>query len=313
VRAGREPSIAIVIPYFGTWPEWADLFFETARRNARIDFLVFTDCDSEAFAAPNIHIRSTSFEAYVERARSWLGLPFDPPDGYKLCDLRPMFGALHEEEFAGYDFYGWCDTDLLFGDIRSFYTDEVLARHDVLSTHSDRISGHFALFRNTRRNRNMYRKIYRWQRYLLEPKFVGIDEHGITNAYLLTVFDKANEKFELSLDNRATRLWAARRRRRMYLVEQYTTPFFPVPWLDGSVNSAQPDEWYYRDGRITNSRDGDREFIYLHLMNFKSSRWRHDGTRAPWEGVNPICRASPRDMKTGIVIDESGIAPASPR
>jgi len=48
-------------------------------------------------------------------------------------------------------------------------------------------------------------------------------------------------------------------------------------------------------------------------MNFKSSRWRHDGTRAPWEGVNPICRASPRDMKTGIVIDESGIAPASPR
>ena len=313
MRAGREPSIAIVIPYFGTWPEWADLFFETARRNARIDFLVLTDCDSEAFAAPNIHIRPTSFEAYVERARSWLGLPFDPPDGYKLCDLRPMFGALHEEEFAGYDFYGWCDTDLLFGDIRSFYTDEVLARHDVLSTHSDRISGHFALFRNTRRNRNMYRKIYRWQRYLLEPEFIGIDEHGITNAYLLTVVDKANEKFGWSVDNRATRLWAARRRRGMYLVEHYTTPFLPRPWLDGSLDSAQPDEWFYRDGRITNSRDGDREFIYLHLMNFKSSRWRHDGTRAPWEGVVPVCRATARDMETGIVIDGSGIRPAPPQ
>ena len=68
-------------------------------------------------------------------------------------------------------FYGWCDTDLLFGDIRSVYTDEILARYDVLSTHADRISGHFALFRNTRRNRTMYRRIYRWQRYLVGAEF----------------------------------------------------------------------------------------------------------------------------------------------
>ncbi len=217
----------IFIPYFGAWPAWGDLFFETARRNSTIDFLVFTDCDSAAFAAPNIYVRPTSFEDYVQRARSWLGLPFDPRDGYKICDLRPVFGALHEEEFSGYDFYGWCDTDLLFGDIRSFYTNEVLARNDVLSTHADRISGHFALFRNTRRNRTMYRRIYRWQRRLLEPAFIGLDEHGLTNAYLQTIFDTANEKFGWRLDNPITRFSAARRRRRMYLVEQYTTPFLP--------------------------------------------------------------------------------------
>jgi hypothetical protein len=313
VAAGRRPSIVIFIPYFGAWPEWVDLFFETARRNATIDFLVFTDCHAESLAGPNIHVRSMSFEEYVERARSWLGLPFNPPNGYKLCDLRPMFGALHEREFAGYDFYGWCDTDVLFGDVRRFYTDEVLARADVLSTHSDRVSGHFALFRNTRRNRTMYRRMYRWQQYLLEPEFVGLDEHWMTNAYLMTVFDKANEKFQWSLDNPVTRLASARRRRRIHLVEQYTTPFVPYPWFDGSVNSAQPHEWYYRDGSITNSRDGGREFIYLHLMNFKSSRWRHDGTRAPWERVDHICRASPHDMEAGIVIDDSGIAPAAPR
>jgi hypothetical protein len=307
--AGRQRSVVILIPYFGTWPEGIELFFETARRNASIDFLVFTDCDAAAFAAPNIHIRPTSFADYVQRARSWLGLPFDPSDGYKLCDLRPMFGELHEEELSGHDFYGWCDTDLLLGDIRHFYDDDVLFRFDVLSTHADRISGHFALFRNTRRNRTMYRKIYRWQERLLEPEFVGLDEHGITNAYLMTAFDKASEKFGWSLNNRATRLLAARRRRRVLLVEQYTTPFFPKPWLDGSLDSSQPHEWFYRDGHVTNSRDGDREFIYLHLMNFKSSRWRHDGTRAPWEGLTAICRATPDDMKNGIVIDDSGIAP----
>jgi hypothetical protein len=50
--------------------------------------------------------------------------------------------------------------------------------------------------------------------------------------------------------------------------------------------------------------------MYLHLMNFRSSRWRHDGTRAPWQAVSQVRRATPRDMKTGIVIDKSGIAPA---
>jgi hypothetical protein len=155
----------------------------------------------------------------------------------------------------------------------------------------------------------MYRRIYQWRRSLLEPAFVGLDEHGITNAYLMTAVDKANEKFGWRFDNRATRLWAARRRRRMLLVEQHTTPFLPKPWIDGSLDSAQPHEWFYRDGRITNSRDGEREFIYLHLMNFKSSRWRHDGTSAPWEGVTDVCRATARDMKTGIVVDDSGIAP----
>ena len=302
------PSIGILIPYFGSWPEWIELFFETARRNAGIDFLVVTDCPSEQFAAPNIHVHPTSFGDYVRRVRSWLDLPFDPPNAYKLCDLRPVFGALHEQELAAYDFYGWCDTDLLLGDIRGFYTDDVLARYDVLSTHADRISGHFALFRNTRRNRTMYRRIYQWRQYLLEPEFIGLDEHGITNAYLLTIVDKANEKFRWTIDNAATRAWSRRRRRRMYLVEQYTTPFLPKPWLDCSLNSAQPDEWFYRDGHITNSRD-EREFIYLHLMNFRSSRWRHDGTRAPWENSEVICRATPSDMTTGLVIDKSGIAP----
>ena len=297
----RKRSVVILIPYFGSWPEWIDLFFETARRNTTIDFLVFTDCDADAFAAPNIQIRPTSFADYVQRARSWLGLPFDPPDGYKLCDLRPMFGALHEKEFSGYDFYGWCDTDLLFGDIRRFYTNQVLERFDVLSTHADRISGHFALFRNTPRNRLMYRKVYRWQQYLLEPEFIGLDEHGITNAYVMTGFDKIEREVRLG----------ARQPRDAPVGGAQTAPtcprravhnaVLPKPWLDGSVDSAQPHEWFYRDGHVTNSRDGDREFLYLHLMNFKSSRWRHDGTRAPWEGDCRICQATPHDMRTGIV------------
>jgi hypothetical protein len=304
-----SPSIGILIPYFGRWPAGVELFFETARRNPALDFLVYTDCDTSVTDAPNVRFIEMTLGAYVELANERTGLGLSLPDAYKLCDLRPLFGHIHEAEFRDHDFYGWCDVDLLLGDVRSFYTDDLLERFDVFSTHAHRISGHFALFRNTERNRLMYRRIYRWEEALRNPDFVGIDEHGITNAYLMTVVDRFNEKFGVRFDNPVTRALAHRRRKHLYMTEQYTTPFLPRPWLDGSMNSAQPEVWYYRDGRITNSRDGDREFIYLHLMNFKSSQWRHDGTRAPWEDLDRICRARPADLTRGVVIDATGIRP----
>ena len=303
-----SPTIRVVIPYFGTWPEWSPLFFETVRRNQGVDFLVITDCDPEAGATPNVAVRSMSFADYVRSVGETLGVAFDPVAPYKLCDLKALLGDLHRADLEGYDFYGFCDVDVLFGDIRAFITDDLLASYDVISTHADRISGHLALFRNSERNRRMYRRVYDWRRCLLEPENVVMDEFGLAHAYLMTSFDKAREKFGWKIDNPVSRRMSRRRRRGMYLVEQYTTPFVSNPWIDGSRHSAQPDEWFYRDGRITNSRD-TREFIYLHLMNFKSSRYRYDGTPAPWEGLAEICRATPSDMVAGIRISRSGIDP----
>ena len=45
-------------------------------------------------------------------------------------------------------------------------------------------------------------------------------------------------------------------------------------------------------------------------MNFKSSQWRHDGTKAPWENLNTIYYLSGTDdIKNGIIIDANGIRP----
>lgn len=35
---------AIIIPYFGKWPVWFDLYLKSARENECIDFYFFTDC-----------------------------------------------------------------------------------------------------------------------------------------------------------------------------------------------------------------------------------------------------------------------------
>nr|MBA3900374.1 hypothetical protein [Bacteroidota bacterium] len=205
--------------------------------------------------------------------------------------------------------YGWADMDILFGDIHSFYTDEILSKYSVFSTRAEKVSGHLALFKNCTKNQNIYKKIYRWKEALQNKDFVGIDEHGITNAYTLTIFDKINQKFKINFTNKATDFLSNWKKAPLFFKEQYTTPFIKKPWLDGTQFGKQPNEWFYKDGKITNNRDVGRNFIYLHFMNFKSSLWRNDGTKAPWESKRKVCFACTEDMKKGIVINLNGIYP----
>jgi len=306
----KNYKLALIIPYFGKFPDWADLYFETIRRNPRIDFLFYTDCDYSPYQnIPNCLFHATSFQDYIQNAREKTGIAFNPANAYKLCDLRPLYPIIHFEDIQDYDFYGWTDMDILFGNIRDFYTDSLLMNYDIFSTHKIRISGHLAIFRNETKYREAYKKIYRWREHLAFPEFVGIDEHGITNALTMTFFDKLNEKMNWSVDNFITRWMKKIKMKRYYMVEQYTTPFTSIPWIDGSINSQQPDVWHYKDGNITNQRDGDRRFIYLHFMNFKSATYRHDGTPAPWEGKKNILSATVEDMKQGITISPEGIKP----
>jgi len=42
-----------------------------------------------------------------------------------------------------------------------------------------------------------------------------------------------------------------------------------VGWTHGD----HPQQWFWQNGMLTNSRDGEREFMYLHFMNWKSNTW----------------------------------------
>lgn len=299
-------KIAILVPYFGKWPEWIDLFFDSVERNPTIDFHFLTDCDMSVSQSKNVFFHEMTFAEYVKNAEEKIGITITIPNAYKICDLRPLFGVIHYDLIKNYDFFGWADVDLVFGDIRSFYTNDLLSNYEVFSTHSTRISGHLALIKNTAENRSKYLSIYKWQEALQNPKFVGIDEHGLTNAFTNTLFDKINDKFKLNINNFITRFFKNKKMKRLYMVEQYTTPFTPIKWIDGSVNSNQPNTWYYNNGVITNDRD-NRNFIYLHFMNFKSSQWRHDRTKAPWEGLNSIYHLNKGEFNKRIRIDTNGI------
>jgi hypothetical protein len=272
--------------------------------NATVDFHFITDCDTSISSAPNVFFHPSTFPNYVENAKKVLNVPMNIPTPYKLCDLRPFFGIIHTEIVEKYDFFGWTDVDLVFGDIRSFYTDELFAKYDVLSSHEIRLAGHCALLRSSKKYREMGFKVYNWQNALMNPHFVGIDEHGMTNALCMTFWDKLSEKLKMPWIASLFRWRRNKKMKAFYFTEQYSTPFITIPWIDGSVNSEQPNEWFYREGEITNTRDGARKFMYLHFMNFKSSQWRADNTKAPWEDLPTYCDGT---FSTTAIIDTKGI------
>ena len=49
---------------------------------------------------------------------------------YKLCDYRPTYGLALSKWIGTYDFWGYCDLDMLFGDLRKYFSDEILSKVD---------------------------------------------------------------------------------------------------------------------------------------------------------------------------------------
>lgn len=316
--------IAILIPYFGLFPSWFDLFVESVRANSTIDFHVFTDNELES--SGNIRATTVSFAEYREYASRKLGLSLEFIESYKLCDLRVCMGRIHEDLLAGYDFYGYCDVDLVFGKIRDFYTEEILDRYDVFSTHAHRLSGHLTLFRNTDRNRNLYKKIENWKEALASPDMQLLDEVALYKVYTKSWLDLLDKKHRLKRRlsrhlcpllngfdgyydavNSRLRTWKSR---RLYLTEQYTTPFFSRPWIHGEKAEDQPRTWFYQNGDVTNSQDSEeRKFLYLHFMNFKNCRYSFNKSLTPWTEQDEIIHYSTEDIARGIRIDENGFHP----
>lgn len=268
-------SIALIMPYFGEWPVWADLFFLSCRYNSSIDFLFFTDREppASAIGADNIHFRKMSFVEYCDFASSVLNIDFHPTKAYKLCDLRPFYGYIHRQDLKGYDFWGYGDVDLIWGDIRKFYTEEVLRKYDVLSTHADRMSGHLMIIRNAEKYTNLPFKYRRWRELLTSENNVAFDEHHFTlllHPFALLLWKTRKLvflRFRFNNDWKAYNSFCMRinqllglNRRRILFVERETTP-----WAGGYQLMKS---WKYFNGKITDIQTGE-ELIYLHFFSMK--------------------------------------------
>lgn len=143
-------KIGIVVTWFGNLPPYFPAWLKSAEYNNSIDFLFFSDQQFESQAA-NIKIHYTTLESSIRYFEKKLGRKIYIKNSYKFCDCRAFFGILYEDYLKEYDFWGYCDIDLVFGNIRKFLTDERLEQYDRFYQY-----GHLSVFRNVEYINNLY-------------------------------------------------------------------------------------------------------------------------------------------------------------
>lgn len=270
-----SPSILIIIPYFGQWPKWINHFMLSCQYNLSINWLFFTDCGLPVVQPKNATFIEIDFQEYKNLISKKLNINFHTSLPYKLCDVRPAYGVIHEDYLDGYDFFGFGDIDVIYGDLRQFLPDTLLEKNQLISTHPDRVSGHFCLLKNNSAMRNAFRKIPHWKKLFENPKHLSIDESKFTKVFM------PHRKHPLWL-KKIYSLFSPYWRNNLFH-EQYSTILSSIPWFNGA--DKHPQEWYWKAGHLTNSLDGEHEFMYLHFMNWQSGRWldKKYGDTSAWE------------------------------
>src|SRR5262249_28762317 len=123
---------------------YAPLFFKSCAKNPSINWLIVTDQRIDDRALPtNVSVRVTTFPRLKRQIDDCMGIDTALRSPYKLCDFKPAYGVLFADDVAGFDFWGHCDMDVIFGDLRRFITKDILNTYDKVLIH-----GHLSLYRN---------------------------------------------------------------------------------------------------------------------------------------------------------------------
>lgn len=269
-----SPKIIQIIPYFGKWPEYFDLYLYSCSRNPVVKFLFYTDCPIPSKKYPNVEFRHISFIEYCNFASRKLGIKFMPLNAYKLCDLRPFYGFIHAEDISEFDFWGFGDIDLIYGDLSRILNKSNLKKYDLITTQDYHIAGHFTILRNNDSYRNVCFRIPDWEKKLLMPNCIAMDELDLSHIlfpslrYVVGFYDKILKRYWPKCFHPLIKSYSAIFKPHMLFSMEYTSP-----------EPKSNEHWLYdlKSGEILDPYN--RNLPYLHFLFFKS---HPDKSRQCW-------------------------------
>ncbi|MDP3912925.1 MAG: hypothetical protein Q8R96_04210 [Bacteroidota bacterium] len=145
----NKKKIAILTCWYGSYPWYFPYFIHSCEHNSTVDFIIVTENRELIPNKPNnVKIIHKTLDELKTIFSEKLGFSVRIDYPYKLCDFKPAYGFLFHEILQKYDFWGMGDVDVVYGDIRSFMTEELLNEFDVISSRHDYITGSFCLFKN---------------------------------------------------------------------------------------------------------------------------------------------------------------------
>lgn len=172
-----------VVPYFGEFPNYIQLWIDSCGRNKGFTWLILTDCKTDNLKTyDNTIFFETSLEKVKQVFEKKLHRKVAIESPYKLCDFRVFYWLLIEEYSIKYDFWGYCDIDLIFGNLSTFLYEDLFFTYDRIY-----INGHLSLMKDTVFSKYMF--LLKGSSIELDQVFsnkvtLGFDEHyGINKIW----------------------------------------------------------------------------------------------------------------------------------
>lgn len=250
----KKVSICVIIAYFGRLPSTFDVWLKSCEWNRNIDFLICSDNKPVDKLASNILWEQMSFENFQKLVEHKLSFPVKLDSPYDCCDFKAVYGIIFEDIVGAYDYWGYCDMDMVFGDLELYFQKYRITEYDRFL-----YLGHLSLMRNSAENNNRYKlpctpgKGYR-DAFSVSgtTQFCEYEINQIFKMYNFPFFD---DKIFADIRVPHNRMKLADDNRKNY---DYQTFF----WQDGKVWRA-----FYSLGNVY-----VEEFAYIHFQKRKMNR-----------------------------------------
>ncbi len=146
-------SICFIVPYFGKLPNYFQLWLNSCQRNPNITWFLYID-DKTIYKFPNnVIVTYSSLSEIKKKVERLYDFKINLKSPYKLTDFKPAYGEIFAEDVSGYDYWGHCDIDLIFGNIEKILNNPIKNNYDKILTR-----GHFSLYKNTKDINQLYRE-----------------------------------------------------------------------------------------------------------------------------------------------------------
>lgn len=147
-----KPRGLILVPYFGKLPSMFPLWVASASQCCRLRWLLITDCNIPCALPSNIAVVKSTFADVRRLIGEQLDVQIKLERAWDLCALRPAYGHVFQDFYRDYEFWGYGDLDVIYGDLDKFLTDDVFDCFDKICRW-----GHLSLIRNNAFGINAYR------------------------------------------------------------------------------------------------------------------------------------------------------------
>lgn len=248
-----------IIPYFGKFNNYFELFLNSCKYNPEFNWMIITD-DKTSYCYPeNVIVHYMTFEEIKNLIQEKFNFKISLEYPYKLCDYRPAYGYIFESYIKEYWFWGYCDTDLIWGRIKNFIKEEDFLSYDKIG-----ILGHGTLIRNRRdicsafmQHRDGcldYKEIFTAKdNFSFDEEFSG-GINNILESLQYRIREEGNEANIYTKSSEFKRTSFAKRP-AIYQIEKRKRAFFY--WKEGQLFRCEN-----RDGKIE-----IKEYMYIHLQS----------------------------------------------